>query len=37
MTFCRRRKLHSTCDVDGLLDGFPDQLAHFAFHGLLVE
>ena len=23
--------------VDGLLDGFPDQLAQFVFHGLLVE
>ena len=22
---------------DGLLDGFPDQLAQFVFHGLLVE
>ena len=23
--------------VDGLFDSSPDQLAHFAFHGLLVE
>ena len=23
--------------VDGLLDGFPDQLVQFVFHGLLVE
>ena len=23
--------------VDGLLDGFPDQLAQVVFHGLLVE
>ena len=23
--------------ADGLLDGFPDRLAQFVFHGLLVE
>lgn len=32
---CRRAgQVHR---VDGLLDGFPDQLAQFVFHGLLVE